>query len=272
MTAPLRVHLARATAPDVPAGVGWLAPTEARVLSDLRFARRVADWRLGRWVAKRAVAAAFGLDHDRPERIEVLATPGGAPAARLLSGSPPGPISLSLSHSGGVGFAAVAPGDLELGCDVEALEPRSDAFVADYFTEAERAWIRRGGSLRSVRATLLWSAKESALKALGEGLRLDTRSVEVEAPAPDGSHSAEWRSLAVDVPDGRTFPGFWRIREGRVWTVVAGAPIRLAQEAVTSPDSSRRTTGATSVPRSSIARSTSACGVGPTVSCIRKRW
>lgn len=35
---------------------------------------------------------------------------------------------------------------------------------------------------------------------------------------------------------------------------------------------SRRTTGATSVPSSSMARITWACGMGPTVSWIRKRW
>lgn len=221
----MRVHLARASASEVPAGDGWLAPNETQIQAELRFPRRLADWRLGRWVAKRAVAAALGMDPARPERIEVLAGPGGAPGARLLAGGRMGPISLSLSHSGDDGFAVAASGDVELGCDVESLEPRSEDFVADYFTDVERNWIRAADEARSLRANLLWSAKESALKALGEGLRMDTRAVEVSASL-DPEPQARWLSLRVAVPDGRTFAGFWRIAEERVWTVVAAVPIR----------------------------------------------
>ncbi len=192
------------------------------------FPRRVADWRLGRWVAKRAVAAALGADSGRPEQIEVLATPGGAPAARLLSEPGVRPLSLSLSHSGGVGFAAAAAEHVELGCDVESLEARSVEFVEDYFTESERAWIRDREAARDLRPNILWSAKESALKALGEGLRMDTRSVEVAVPLPAGPDpGAAWGPLRVAAPDGRAFSGFWRVGQERVWTVVAGSAIRL---------------------------------------------
>jgi len=223
------VHVARAAAVEVPAGTAWLTETESRVYDGLRFERRAADWRLGRWVAKRALAAALGLDPDRPRDIEVLASPGGAPTARVLRGNVGQPVSVSLSHSGGFGFAAAAVGTVGLGCDVEAVEARSEAFVADYFTANERAWIEDGSNTRDLRANLLWSAKESALKALGEGLRMDTRSVEAEVePVPGAGESTEWNVLSVAVPDGRVFPGFWRALDGRVWTLAAEAPIRLA--------------------------------------------
>lgn len=204
-----------------------MSEDEARVHGSLRIAGRARDWRLGRWVAKGAVRAALELGEEPPANIEVLATPGGAPSARILSGSHE-PVVVSLSHSGGVGFAAASSDALRLGCDVETIEARSDAFVADYFTEAEALWIDAGRSLRDVRANLLWSAKESTLKALGEGLRLDTRSVEVEAVAPLPEHSTAWRRLAVAGPTGETFPGFWRAHDGRAWTVVADRAARLA--------------------------------------------
>jgi 4'-phosphopantetheinyl transferase len=221
------VHLAWAAAAEIPAGEAWLTEKESRVHASLRIPRRALDWRLGRWVAKGAVRAALAPDAAAPGDIEVLAAPGGAPSVRLLSGRAT-PVTLSLSHSGGVGFAAAAAGSLGLGCDVETVEARSDAFVADYFTQAETLWIEAGGALRATRANLLWSAKESALKALGEGLRLDTRAVEVEAVEAAGEDPSVWRHLAVEVPGGHTFPGYWRVHEGKAWTVAAQRPIRLA--------------------------------------------
>lgn len=228
MSVPTPVHLARAMALDVPSGVAWLSEAELRIHDGLRFSSRAADWRLGRWTAKGAVAAALGLDAGRPEAIEVLATPGGAPRARLVGEEETPPISISLSHSRGIGFAAAAAAVLTLGCDVETIEARSREFVADYFTECERTWIEAVPGEHSLRANLLWSAKESALKALGEGLRLDTRSVEVRCAAPTNGDTSEWRALVAEVPGGRTFPGLWRVLKGRVWTVVAEAPIRLS--------------------------------------------
>ncbi len=52
----------------------------------------------------------------------------------------------------------------------------SDAFVADYFAPEEQTLIAHSSPAdRELMLALLWSAKESALKALREGLRLDTR-------------------------------------------------------------------------------------------------
>lgn len=227
MTARAPVCLARANAVEVPPGTAWLTEEEARIHDGLRFERRAADWRLGRWVAKGAVAAALGLDGARPEDIEVLAQSSGAPTARLVGERDARPVSMSLSHSGGVGFAAATTDVLGLGCDVETIEARSDEFVSDYFTAAEQRWIADGEDARDARANLLWSAKESALKALGTGLTIDTRSVEVESVAPASADPAGWMALAITVPGGRTFPGLWRVEDGRAWTVVAERAIRV---------------------------------------------
>ncbi len=211
------VTLQAAEAESVPEDDGWLSQSERLWLSTRRVPKRRADWRLGRWVGKGAAALALGVPDLRYDQIEILASDGGAPALRFLPASGWPHVSLSLSHAEGVGFAAALPGHTRLGCDVEAVGTRTDAFVSDYFTSAEAARIREAPAERDVRATLLWSAKESGLKAVGEGLRLDTRSMEVEGafPSPDG----EWSSMTVLHGDV-AFQGWWRRTRGFVWSLV----------------------------------------------------
>ena len=221
------VVLARATASAVSADEGWLSPGEAEVQARLRVSKRAADWRLGRWVAKEAVLGALGKagqEGGSPAlaraAVEVLAGPGGCPRVRILSPGTWPPVSASISHAADTGFAAAAAEAVRLGCDVEEIALRSEEFVSDYFTAEEAAWIRVGGKERHVRANLVWSAKESALKALGEGLRKDTRSVAVEVGEIERPAGDAWRPLKIASVGGDTFAGRWRVADGFVWTVV----------------------------------------------------
>ncbi len=213
--ADVSVHVADAA--SVPEHDAWLTEAERLWLSTRRVPKRRADWRLGRWVAKGAAQVALGFPTLPREQIEILASEGGAPTLRFMPPNGWPHVSLTLSHSEGVGFAAALLGHTRLGCDVEAVAPRSEAFVSDYFTPAEAAWIREDAAERDVRATLVWSAKESALKALGEGLRMDTRSVEVEGTRPTAA--GEWASVRVAGGD-RAFAGWWRRTPGFVWSLV----------------------------------------------------
>ena len=210
-------------AAEVPDGDAWLGPRERAALAALRFPKRRADWRLGRFAAKRAAAEWLGRPSAPPAlaELEVLADHSGAP--QLHAGGVT-PVALSLSHRAGWAFAAVAPPDVALGCDLELVEPRSEAFVADYLTPAERALVAAGGPLDVARrTTLVWCAKECALKALHEGLRLDTWSVEL-AGRPSVSERG-WRPVAVRVaPAGRTFEGWWCRADPSLLACVLGAP------------------------------------------------
>ncbi len=213
------LHLVWVLEEDLPAGVGWLGHRELEVLEGLRLEKRRRDWLLGRWAAKLALRGLLGsADHGR----EILADDGGRPRVHLTDGGDPSEdVSLSISHSGGIGFVAVRRGAAPLGCDVERIESRSDAFVTDYFTGPEREAVEGlSGADRSVLTTLVWSGKEAALKVLGEGLRMDTRSVEVNT-SPLKVNGAEWSPLAVTGPQGRIFRGQWRVRHGLVWTVLS---------------------------------------------------
>ena len=216
------VYLARGRADDVPAGDEWLSLGERVVEATLRWPKRRSDWRLGRWVAKRAGIACWTGEPGaiEPPDIEILAQHNGAPASQILAGRAAMPVSVSISHSDGMGLAVAAVGPVALGCDVERIEPRTERFVRDYFTAAERERVARTTVIdRAAVSTLIWSAKEAALKVLGTGMRLDTRAVDVECSRgqlPVGDRPAAFR---VRGPDAQYVRGWCWVSGGFVWTV-----------------------------------------------------
>jgi len=205
---------------DRPQRLGWLSPYERERALAMTIPWRREDFLLGRWAAKRLLAAVLGCEIG--PALEVRAAPSGRPEA-FLDGHPLR-LSLSLSHREGLALAAVDDAGNPVGADLEAVEPRSDAFVRDYFTVKEIAAVASGR--RDLLANLIWSAKESALKALGAGLTLDTRSVEIEL-APGVSDG--WRALRLH--GAAEWGGWWRTDGSHVLTVVgasAGEPQLLS--------------------------------------------
>jgi len=215
---------------EVPMDDAWLAPAEAARLARWRYTKRRTEYRLRRWVGKQAVAAVAGLDPapDRLAAIEVLNRPGGAPYVQV-DGEPLA-VDVSLTDRAGWAVCLVGtrtsgePGLASVGVDLEIVEPRSDGFVADFLTGAERDHVRSRPTPdeRHAAANIIWSAKESALKVLRTGLRADTRTVEVTlGPAfrADG-----WAPLEVCEVSGRRFPGWWRRDGVFVLTVTYDAP------------------------------------------------
>jgi 4'-phosphopantetheinyl transferase len=200
--------LARAEEQLPPAGE-WLTAAERSRADGLRYTKRRADYLLGRWTLKLAVARLLGWPDDPAglARIEGRTAPGGAP--RLYVDGEPAARGVSLTDRAGCAVCLVAARTSAIGCDVELVEPRSDAFVRDYLTEAERAVIAGTGPSRDLVANLLWSAKESALKVLETGLRRDTRSVEVTL-ADLSPPERTWSPLEVRTAEGTVFPGWWR--------------------------------------------------------------
>jgi 4'-phosphopantetheinyl transferase len=236
------------TMADAPIDNAWLCAHEARCLSGMKFAKRSNDWRLGRWTAKCAIAAYLGwrVESSVLVHIEIRPATSGAPEA-FIAGQRAA-LGVSLSHCGGRAIAAVVPSEVVVGCDLEAIEPRLDAFVSDYFTTEEQLLVENvPAPFRPALVTLLWSAKESALKALGQGLRLDTRSISVNVGNGQGISShlpagltsvqaiqhalcgpeqAGWRTLQVSCGHrGRTFYGWWQANSDLVRTLVTDAPL-----------------------------------------------
>ena len=219
---------------DLPAADDWLSAGEAVRLSGMRFPKRRADWKLGRWTAKRVLAAYLNLAADPLSlaRIEIRPAPGGSPEVFLEDG--PAPVTISISHRAGWAACAVAGSEAALGCDLEVVEPRSDAFATDYFTAAEQELLAQAHPGERWRLlALLWSAKESALKALRVGLRLDTRCVVVDPFAGQVSDGSDWRPLCAQY-NGQVFHGWWRQTDNLVRTMVA-APAPAAPRALQPP-------------------------------------
>lgn len=208
---------------DLPEGNRWLSEDERASLSRLRVPKRRGDWRLGRWTAKLAVARYLRLGEGAASLagIELRPAPSGAPRA-FVGGEPAG-LSLSLSHSEGFGFCVVGTAGAALGCDVEKVTPHSPAFLADFFTAGERQLVAAcPPEHRDALLTLLWSAKESVLKALECGLRQDTRSVAVHPGGIPRFEEGAWQFFSACVPGGRQFQGWWRATGGLVRTLVEG--------------------------------------------------
>lgn len=212
---------------QVPPQDRWLSSAETDLLATMKFAKRRADWRLGRWTAKNAVAHCLGvpLAMQTLRQIEIRASLSGAP--EVFYEGEPAVISISLSHRNGLGACAVAQSNAALGCDVEFIEPHGQAFVADFFSAEEQSMIAEAPSADSDRlVALVWSAKESALKALREGLRLDTRSVVVALDDIRFSQPEKWNPLRVHPINGQDFLGWWNQSIGYVRTILAAAPFR----------------------------------------------
>jgi 4'-phosphopantetheinyl transferase len=230
-------------ADEMPEGDHWLSETERRDQEGLRIPKRRADWRLGRWAAKRALVAwwesgapqgpapdpdgepieagskrsaqgsmvsPFG-DPDAVDRLEIHTAEDGAPEARLDGG--PLPVVLSLSHRAGSALAVTAPARLDdgiqgaalrLGCDLEFIEPRSPWFLADYLRPDEREVVRAAPENDApLLANLFWSAKESAAKALRRGLTVDTWRLAVELRGGASVFGPGWTPFTVRFQEAR---------------------------------------------------------------------
>jgi 4'-phosphopantetheinyl transferase len=250
----MHVYWLEQTGADVPSGVEWLTASERLRLNAISFPKRRIDWCLGRWTAKSAYAAYLNSS-AKPElfrEMEIRPATHGAP--ELFFRNNPAAAVISLSHRAGKAICAVAPSGAVLGCDLELVEPRSDAFLADYFAVEEQALVAHAPVVDRFRLlALLWSAKESALKALHEGLRLDTRCMIVDAIDGLGNlggvreefvndssvldESARglngWRQLQVRHVGGLTYHGWWKQTGNFVTTLVAAPaphlPIQLTQ-------------------------------------------
>jgi 4'-phosphopantetheinyl transferase len=187
------------------------------------FTKRRAEYLLRRWVGKQAVTAVVGLPADLPSlaRIEVGNRTSGAPY--VVVDGVQAALVISLTDRAGWAVCMVGVGLGRVGCDLEIVEPRSPGFVADYLTDAERAYVvAQPEASQDAAVNLVWSAKESGLKVLQTGLRRDARSVEVAAGEPDPTTG--WGSLRLDTAEGGVFPGWWRRAGSFVLTVAAESP------------------------------------------------
>jgi len=176
----------------------------------MRFPKRRKEWLQGRLASKKLLTLAVPfLAGASWDTITIANQPEGAPFVEFQGQRLP--LTLSISHREGMAVAAVSetPG-IRLGIDLEWVEPHPESFYQDFFTPFEQDMQNRANpERRAWLGTLIWSAKEAVLKALGTGLRLDTRTIEILDYAPtwvDG-----WGQIKLRIAnDSRcNWQGFW---------------------------------------------------------------
>ena len=198
-----------------------LSPAERTTYDRFRFDARRKSWLAGRYTAKLLLSHVLNVCLPTPapikhDQIEIRNNDLGAPSAVHHDQIIPG--CLSISHSGDWCAAAFAPSSLKVGIDIEKITPRPAGFIQDYFTKNEIAKVSaiNGRSLAEIRqaekATLIWSAKEALLKAMGIGLRLDTRHVAVDSIEDvENADALGWKRLGLSsIHLSSRIDAYWR--------------------------------------------------------------
>lgn len=205
----------------------WMSSGESEQLRSLRFEKRRSEWLLGRMTAKTLLTNCLdGYRGIAFPRITIANRADGSPYV-LLDGQQQS-LSISLSHRQGMAVAAVCQDEtIRAGIDLEWIEERDASFYEDYFTREENRLLDGfPGGERAKWGTLIWSAKESMLKALGQGLRVDTRSVQVLRIG--NTFEDGWRRMDLQTTDDpiQSWQGWWRQLGNHILTLaVLGSQI-----------------------------------------------
>ncbi|MEZ4591559.1 MAG: 4'-phosphopantetheinyl transferase superfamily protein [Chloroflexota bacterium] len=224
------IHWLTQSHETLPGTAVFLSDSEADRLANLPSEKRRRDWLLGRWAVKRLLQTVIWETKHTTVPLDLITVANTADGVPQVASQLPlvnGQFSISLSHSHGQALVtAVAKPNWPIGCDIEKIAPRGEAFIDDYFTEAEALLVRQvTGAQRDLLVTAVWSAKESVLKALHLGLSVDTRAVACLID-PGERPSDSWVRFKVRCDDTRLpqpaphFSGWWRVMDGFVLTLV----------------------------------------------------
>jgi phosphopantetheinyl transferase len=162
-------------------------------------------WLLGRIAVKDAVRQLLwdqGVGKLFPIEVHVANDGAGRPVVEA-----PGhdDLRVSIAHTGTLGVAMAADG-VDVGIDIEVVEPRPETFVATAFTAAERELLPSADDpARDLEVTRRWCAKEAAAKAAGTGMQ--GRPQDWEVAAVDGDRLlVQGRWIATTVLGDPTHP------------------------------------------------------------------
>ena len=118
-----------------------------------------------------------------------------------------------------------------VGCDLEYIETREPSFVRGFFTEEEMAAFAATTHPDEL-VTAIWSAKESVLKAIRTGLRVDTRRITCRIDP--GQSPQTWTPLEVSLEpklaaeQPGSWSAWWRVSGEFVLTMALHEPADLA--------------------------------------------
>ncbi len=158
-----------------------------------------------------------------PQAIRFSALPHGKP---IVSEPQEVRRAFNVSHTNGLVIGSLAPadsalaidtetGDTLLGVDVERLDRRTDAGLAErYFSKPEVEYVRSqyGDASRQFAFLRIWTLKESFIKAIGTGLRtpladfafrdIDSDSPWIEMLDPKLQSEVAWKFFPISPRPG----------------------------------------------------------------------
>jgi acyl transferase domain-containing protein/phosphopantetheinyl transferase (holo-ACP synthase) len=147
-------------------------------------------WLLGRIAAKDAVRHLLWCEGEGamfPVEVGIANDAEGRPLATVAGDDPPD-VRISIAHTAGLGVAVAAVG-VDVGIDIEKVEPRPDTFEATALSKKERKRLdevlpHEGSDARAaarvLELTRWWAAKEAAAKAAGTGMQGRPKDFKVE--------------------------------------------------------------------------------------------
>jgi 4'-phosphopantetheinyl transferase len=163
-----------------------------------------ARFLLGATMVRRLLAARFSL---RPAmvRLDRTCPDCGKPHGKVSADG----VELSVTHSGDLIGVAIA--DVPVGIDVEKIDPALDVdpLARMVLAPDEVQELQKYDGLKKIRAfTAYWTSKEAVVKATGEGLRADLRSVDPDRAIElitDPDYRAALAVVSAGPPVVRTF-------------------------------------------------------------------
>ncbi|WP_080939417.1 4'-phosphopantetheinyl transferase family protein [Clavibacter michiganensis] len=160
----VEVWAARIDASDLPSLLLHLTPEEIEQVRRLRPHVDRQRSAMGRVMTRMILASRSGV---LPDEVEFDREPSGRP---VLAGPPHPSLHFNTSHSGS--FVVIAIADSPVGVDIEQVRPTRgrDALLREALNTHEREHVRAAAD-PDVEFFRMWTAKESYVKATGEGLR-----------------------------------------------------------------------------------------------------
>ena len=182
------------------------------------------SWLLGRIAVKDAVRRLLwegGAGRMFPIEVHVANDAAGAPRVEVAGDLD---LRVSIAHTGGIGVALAAVG-VDVGIDIERVEPRPASFLYTAFTTAELALLPAESSWdangRDREVTRFWAAKEAAAKAAGTGMQGRPHDWEVVEVGPDRVRIGDrWLSTTLVAPTAADGP----LDHVVAWTTADPAP------------------------------------------------
>ncbi|SPF47300.1 4'-phosphopantetheinyl transferase [Candidatus Desulfosporosinus infrequens] len=148
-------------------------PREKKYFDGL-FLKRARSYQIGRYAAKRAVAALTGEKEFRTILVEKGIFDQPVVTCRSQQN-----IQVSITHCDGLGAAIAFLENYPMGIDIERINPGHNKLLESQLTEQEKRLINTLHYPYQIALTLFWTSKEALSKVLRTGLTTPLNIYEV---------------------------------------------------------------------------------------------